>query len=189
MPDPTPDPPIDPPAQPPTDPPQEMPAEPDGPQPWPPPGTDYLTQLTSKADYDQLRSRGAVTFIMRRRGDDQVYPYPWDSYECVFTAHEHLAFLERMDPTRALQLYYRDSKQPESSLIPGRITLVSDTGTDSMKIWVENTSGLNLVPNYMLDATVATFVRERIARCVPFITQFTFVVVCPNGAFDCPLPE
>jgi hypothetical protein len=42
---------------------------------------------------------------------------------------------------------------------------------------------------FPLDATVRRLLRERIMRCVPFASKFTFFMFCPTGnSTDCPLP-
>lgn len=162
----------------------------DAPKAWPPPGTDYLTKLETIADYNQLvETRSGLAFIIRRLANDKTFPYPWDRYECVFEygMDAHLEFLERMDPTRALQIYFNDAKSPMGSLIPGRMSV---DGTDKKKVRVlfENTRLLiSTDSSYPLDPAVIPIIRDRIARCVPFATTFTFSMVCPGGQ-SCPLP-
>jgi hypothetical protein len=162
-------------------------------KPWPPPGTAYLTKLATEADYNQLASqgtRGDVPFIIRRLANDHLYPYPWDSYECVFEpgASVHIDFLEAIDPDRALFLYYGESKRPEGTLIPGRIRFDKTKTPPLTTVGFENTRNLIDPPlAYALDPAVFPLLRERIKRCVPFTTNFTFLMICPDGK-GCPLP-
>ena len=167
----------------------------DAPRAWPPPGTDYLTKLESQADYDKLSSTNiehGVAFIIRRRTNDVAYPYPWDSYECVFeTGYLHVEFLQRMDPARAVTLYFGDAKSEPGTLIPGRLMLDETKNPKVMKVTFENfQGGFMSAPFYFpLDATVRRLLRERIMRCVPFTTNFSFFMFCPTGnSTDCPLP-
>ncbi|HET6284608.1 MAG TPA: hypothetical protein VFH73_26870, partial [Polyangia bacterium] len=140
----------------------------DGPRPWPPPGTDYLTKLASEADYNQLAGTstgGGVAFIIRRRANDQAYPYPWDRYECVFeTGYLHVEFLQRMDASRAVGLYFGDAKSEAGSLIPGRLKLDQTRSPNVMKVTIENFQGGFMGPPayFPLDATVVRLLRERI---------------------------
>jgi hypothetical protein len=167
----------------------------DAPRTWPPPGTDYLTKLESQADYDKLSSttnNHGVAFIIRRRANDVAYPHPWDSYECVFeTGYLHVEFLQKMDPARAVTLYFGDAKSEPGSLIPGRLMLDETQNPKVMKVTIENyQGGFMSAPSYFpLDATVRRLLRERIMRCVPFAGNFTFFMFCPTGnSVDCPLP-
>lgn len=161
--------------------------------PWIPPGTAYLTKLATQADYDQLLGAvpGGVSlpFIIRRRANDHLYPYPWDRYECVFEPPGlHLDFLQRMDPERAILLYYSEAKRPEGTLIPGQASLDKTRTPNVMRIRLENFRNLMGPPVvYPLEPAVIPFIRERIGRCIPFATAFTFSMSCPDGK-DCPLP-
>jgi hypothetical protein len=166
----------------------------DAPKPWPPPGTAYLTKLETEGDYNQLTATGrggGVPFIIRRRGNDQPYPYPWDLYECVFEPPGiHVEFLEMMDPQRALYLYYNDAKSRGGSLIPGRLSLTKTGNSKLVGVSIENFQGLT-VPSanvfFPLEPAVTQLIRERMARCVPFATSFTFSMICPDGS-NCPMP-
>ena len=166
----------------------------DAPKPWPPPGTAYLVKLESEADYNQLLANGkggGVPFIIRRRANDLAYPYPWDLYECVFEpAGIHVEFLEMMDPQRALYLYYNDAKSRGGSLIPGRLSLTKTGNSRLVSVSIENFQGLT-VPSptvfFPLEPAVTQLIRERMARCIPFATSFTFSMICPDGS-NCPMP-
>ncbi|HET6281112.1 MAG TPA: hypothetical protein VFH73_09100 [Polyangia bacterium] len=160
--------------------------------PWPPPGTSYLTRLATEADYNQLADQGSrkdvVSFIIRRLSSDHLYPYPWDSYECVFEpgASIHIDFLQGLDPDRALFLYYGEAKRPEGTLIPGRIRFDKTKTPNVATVGFENTRNLIGSP-FPLDPAVFPILRERIKRCAPFATNFTFLMICPDGK-GCPLP-
>jgi len=175
----------------------------DAPKPWPPPGTDYLTKIETEAQYNQLAGTiSDVEFIIRRRGNDQAYPYPWDQYECVFERYRapepnqpanvvgHFQFLLSMDSSRAVGLYYGNAKSVGGNLIPGRLTLDKTKTPNVVRVGIENTTGLDpRNTDYPLDATVGQQIRERIMRCVPLASSFLFQVVCPGGSpFNCPLP-
>jgi hypothetical protein len=148
---------------------------------WPPPGNDYLVRLEPEAD---VRKHGA-TFIIRRRGNDTVYPHPWDSHECVFSgSFTHLGFLERMDPARALQLYYRDAKSPEGSLLPGRIVIDLAKSPPDVAIQFENFRLGAPDTVFPLEASVVATLRERIARCFPFAKNPSFTMFCEKAV--CP---
>ncbi|HEY0711202.1 MAG TPA: hypothetical protein VGF45_00890, partial [Polyangia bacterium] len=167
----------------------------DAPRAWPPPGTDYLTSVTNQTEYDRLARPSndrSIPFLMRRRGEGDSYPYPWDGYECTF-AHDalHLDFLRRMDPTRAVQLYFVDAKSENGTLIPGRIKVDTTKPGNSFHVIIENFSGGFMGPAayFPLDPVTGQHIRERIKRCVPFATNFTFASFCPTGnRMDCPLP-
>ncbi|HET6281009.1 MAG TPA: hypothetical protein VFH73_08585, partial [Polyangia bacterium] len=119
-------------------------------------------------------------------------PYPWDRYECVFeTGYLHVEFLQEMDASRAVGLYFGDAKSEAGSLIPGRLKLDQTRIPNVMRVTIENFQGGFMGPPayFPLDATVVRLLRERIMRCVPFAGSFTFFMFCPTGnSTDCPLP-
>ena len=162
-----------------------------GPKPWPPPGTEYLPKLETEAQFDQLRgTRSGLPFIIRRLANDAAFPYPWDRYECVFEfgMAAHLEFLEMIDPDRAVYLYYRDAKSPEGSLIPGRLSLDKTRTPNVMRVGFENERLISPTDTHFpLDPAVFPILRERIKRCVPFVSTFEFSMLCP-GKMSCPLP-
>jgi hypothetical protein len=160
-------------------------------QPWPAPGTEYLSKLETEAQFDQLRgTRGGLPFIIRRLANGAAFPYPWDGYECVFESGmaAHLEFLEKIDPTRALGLYYGDAKSPDGSLIPGRLSLDKTKTPNVMVVGFENERLISPTDTFFpLDPAVFPLLRERIKRCVPFVSAFTYSMLCP-GKKTCPLP-
>lgn len=166
----------------------------DAPKAWPPPGELYLTKLETEADYDRLAAGGAdglgVPFIMRRRGNDQAYPYPWDRYECVFNEARllHLDFLGAIDPERAVQLYFVDAKSVGGGLLPGRVEIERTGVPPTVNVRFENFPSLMQIGYFPLDAATVAAIRERIGRCVSFPATFVFSMVCPEGDF-CPLPD
>ncbi|HEY0710399.1 MAG TPA: hypothetical protein VGG33_26570 [Polyangia bacterium] len=163
-------------------------ARPDAPQPWPPPGVLYLTNIPTLAAYTQLhQNRREVPFFFRRRGNDGVYPYPWDRDECIFHVPiSHLSFLRQIDPERAVRLYFEDAKSEAGSLIPGRF-IVDETDETAIKVLFENTVGLMATPVFPLDATAAAELRARFMRCVPFARRYEFLKMCEDGE-ACALP-
>jgi hypothetical protein len=160
----------------------------DAPVTWPPPGVLYLTKMTSVDDYTRLsQNRREVPFFIRRRGNDDVYPYPWNENECIFHVPiSHLSFLRQIDPDRAVRLYYVDAKTKDGNLIPGRF-VTEETAPTEVTVLFENTVGLMSTPTFTLEPTVAAQLRERFMRCVPFGTSFKFLMVCEDGEL-CPLP-
>ncbi|HEY0712025.1 MAG TPA: hypothetical protein VGF45_05090 [Polyangia bacterium] len=165
---------------------------PDAPKAWPPPGPDYLTSLATYADYqrmsEQHRTKSA-SFIIRRKGNSDTYPYPWDMHECIFMPeNEHIDFLTKMDPARAVQIYFSDAKSANGPLMVGRVVVESTRAPFSAEVYVQNYGGVMNVTNYIpLDAMTGQQIRDRIKRCVPFATSFIYFSFCA-GAPYCPLP-
>ena len=86
--------------------------------------------------------------------------------------------------------YFGDAKSVGGSLIPGRLFLDRTKNPKVVGVLIENTSGISSVnTDFPLDSAVGRLIRERIMRCVPFTSSFTFRMVCPGGTkFDCPVP-
>ncbi len=134
---------------------------------WPPPGDDYFTQIQTDQQFTALGSP-EVMFIVRRPGIGAEVPYPWDRFECIFQNPKkyrfHLDFLNKIDPDRAVQLYFAHAKSPSGGLILGGVILRGGT----LRIQIENFPLFTPNTHFPLAPQVIQEIRERILRCMPF---------------------